>query len=630
MDGIDLEALKKSMNSGGLKEERKDFSSRGYDRKTNRKSNSSYKNNSSHHNNGNKGSQADSYVGAPYNFVPFTKKAYDIGSNLIAHNDMEPGLLSGEIAIKVRSMSPILISDGRDRFYRDAYNRYAIPGSSFRGLIRNNVQILSASSVCEDIEDYSLMYRDVVSGLNNNRYEAILGKNTVNIDGKSRPVLENVKAGFLVKKGRNFFIRQPEEDVIMQTGKTNYFIVYKKKVVSRELDVRFDFGCTIKKISYVNKGRIVTAVDLPGKFPKQGWLVDSGHMSKKYAFYVIPEEKKSDGEDILVDSKDIDCFRIDFEKKKNTLGRNSSFFALPNNGEIKPVFYVRDGGRTYFGYTPYIRLFYEHTIADGIPSSMKNVSMDYARSMFGYSTREKSYKSRLSFGDLRALGEDHKEKEYEVVLGEPKASAYMNYLVQRGDKGSTYNDDQFELRGIKQYWLYNSEDGMKTSSCNSVNEKVISVLRALPEGTDFAGKVRFHNLRKEELGLLLWAISLEKDSWMNIGKGKPYGLGSIKVSVDNVSIINETKAYSLDSFELAPFELIDPVEFIEYYKKHLLEIMGIDWTKDPSIKTLLLMKDSMRIPHNKDTSYMSLQDYKNQKKGYISTALKEAEAIIKK
>ena len=49
-------------------------------------------------------------------------------------------------------------------FRKNENGKYCIPGSSVRGLIRNNVQILGFSSFEDDIDDYALMYRNVANG----------------------------------------------------------------------------------------------------------------------------------------------------------------------------------------------------------------------------------------------------------------------------------------------------------------------------------------------------------------------------------------------------------------------------------------------------------------------------------
>lgn len=120
---------------------------------------------------------------------------------------------------------------------------------------------------------------------------------------------------------------------------------------------------------------------------------------------------------IPIAPQDIDSFKRDFEGRKNQLtvatGFNlakmekdekeelkkevSRFFGLPENGEIKPVFYIELDGKLYFGFTPRLRLFYEKEIYDGLSKEQRDNSLDYCKSMFGFATDNESYRSRLSF-----------------------------------------------------------------------------------------------------------------------------------------------------------------------------------------------------------------------------------------
>mgnify|MGYP000143356245 FL=1 len=96
------------------------------------------------------------------------------------------------------------------------------------------------------------------------------------------------------------------------------------------------------------------------------------------------------------------------------------------------------------------------------------------------------------------------------------------------------------MRGVKQYWLHQSA-GENVGLNN--NKNITSEIHALPEKTVFVGKVRFKNLTKQELGLLLWAMRLERDSQMNIGKAKAYGYGRIALNIKSAKKINLQSAY---------------------------------------------------------------------------------------
>lgn len=116
--------------------------------------------------------ESNKYVRAPYNFVPFYNKVYP-HNKFTSHNSVEENLITGEITYKITAETPIMIDDGTNHFFTDAKGRYAIPGSTMRGLIRNNVQVLGLCSYEDDIDDYALMYRNVANGAEKTRYNKI-------------------------------------------------------------------------------------------------------------------------------------------------------------------------------------------------------------------------------------------------------------------------------------------------------------------------------------------------------------------------------------------------------------------------------------------------------------------------
>ena len=82
-------------------------------------------------------SSTSSYVGAPYNFIPFSEVKSVYADKPPAHNSMESKLISGEIEYEMTAQTPIFTDDGKCHFHKDANGQYSIPGSSIRGLIRN-------------------------------------------------------------------------------------------------------------------------------------------------------------------------------------------------------------------------------------------------------------------------------------------------------------------------------------------------------------------------------------------------------------------------------------------------------------------------------------------------------------
>lgn len=655
------------------------------------------------------------YVGAPYNFVPFADPVlpYPNSGEMPKHDDVswenETGqkerLYSGEFSYEIKAETQIFVGEGKEpdasaeSFYRNSEGKYAIPGSSLRGMIRSNAQILSLSSVGDDVDNYRLMYRQIAGKDEKLKktYGDILGAETIsmgegsisilkyvragyikNIDGKywiydtmidsidsalgdmnyyvlsERTIAENIKADkhdfdFLANKELQHYVKEGfYEDVrdewnpkTRKTEKRPHYLGYKEGggVKENEKGVKqdvlnisyepFEIEC-----SYQSSGRSIIAVGPPDgdpeEYPEKGYAVSTGKMQEKKAIYIIPaanyDKKKYKGKrceysfPIEVPEEDEKAFKIDLSRRETTLIRIDGdkivsikeHFSLPENGESRPVFYIRHGGRLYFGFTPRLRLFYDHMIHDGVPKSHLRGGMDYVKAIFGYSNNNESFKSRVSFTDaVLKEGTGHEERVVDLILAEPKPSSYMDYLKpNKKGEAVNYNEDRLKLRGIKQTWLHAEEKPI--IAADKREKKYTTHFEPLSKGSCFIGKVRFHNLKLEELGLLLWATRLEKSSHMNIGKAKAYGFGHISIDLGKVKCLDPEKAYDLTSLRLDPFDEVDADNTIQVYKEYFKKRLGKDPEEYESIRVLLLMKDSENLPDPEEIRYMSLDNKEYQ------------------
>ncbi|MCI9101289.1 MAG: TIGR03986 family CRISPR-associated RAMP protein [Lachnospiraceae bacterium] len=608
--------------------------------------------------------QGYSYVGAPYNFVSFSHKVYEYPENkLTAHDQISENLVTGEISYVLRAETPVIIDNGKGRFRRDARGRYAIPGSTMRGLIRSNVQILGLSGFEDDIDDYSLMYRNVANGAEKKRYNTVLGAKPLRINDGNRNysigVLQNVHAGYVSNENGRYVIYQTCIDSIKKEFKEmNYYVLSERKIIGDYLKnpQKFQYkvfrsqGKSIlqhefvpfrqersgKRVQYVGRKnrdykpycikvsykvaheKDIVAVGMPGEYAEEGFAVSTGEMNRKKAVYIIPQIDKNKTA-VEIPERDVRAFLIDMKKKENTLRRfgGRKYFDLPEAGETKPIFYIQLDGRLYFGFTPRLRLFYDHTIKEGLRQKTKKGRIDYGKAMFGYTSQDGSYKSKLSFSDAVVQGEGKVLEKRSLILAEPKPTSYLDYLKPDERREITYNTDGFELRGVKQYWMHN--EPVLTESVNMKNkEKVSSIIQPLDKGTRFTGKIRFQNLTQDELGLLLWAVRLEPDSWMNVGKAKAYGYGNISMKITDARQLNLEEAYSMEGIlNLEPFRPIDIDKMIKEYKKEINRFLGSRSIDElVHIKEFFMMKDSKCIPDNKTIRFMSIEkkEYQNRQK----------------
>ena len=597
---------------------------------------------------GKRSNQSD-YIGAPYNFIPIAENTYEYDKKQRPnHNDMKPGLLSGCLSYTIEAKTPIMIDGGKKdkdgsgigEFYKDVNGHYAIPGSSIRGLVRSNAQILSFSDISEDIDNYALMYRDVTTKSKNPRYEEILGKN-----------LSNVYAGYIVKKENQYQIYSNK----LGQRKKNYYSISERKIIedyqecnkkgekspysylfSKEFpimqyDKKAEFEermerkrmvCDVKdnnminknykpyyiKISYrVQKDEII-GIEKAGSLENDGYILSSGAIRQKKVIFIIPDIDWKNPVRTL-SKEEIQVFQRDFEKRKTQI-KNPPFFNLPmKDGKEKPVFYTKDQEINYVGFTPHLRVCYDKTIKDGI--KQEKISSDYCRAMFGTISNNEPYQSRLSFQDASIV----KEKDGNLIkmfLASPKPTSCLNY-IENVDKNTpslpTYHDN-FQLRGIKQYWLHKQADPEIQE--NIKNNKMITKMYPLQAGSVFQGKIRFHNLRPDELGLLIWSVELNPRSQQNIGKAKAHGYGRVAIHVDKLEVFDYDSAYNLEQLLLNPMKKIEKEPYIKVFKGKMKQFLGRDLEAMPNIQDFFLMKEI--IPKKEKIRYMTLKEYQIQKK----------------
>lgn len=151
-------------------------------------------------------------VRAPYNFVPFTERQpfmrYTDVSELPAHDELCANLLTGEIHLTLTAETPVFVSDGQENadFFRGANGNYMIPGSTIRGMVRENMQILGDGLVLkdEDLEDLMLTYREVAG----------VGVKEELRKHYHEEVIDKCKPGYLVKEnGEYIIVHVPERKV---------------------------------------------------------------------------------------------------------------------------------------------------------------------------------------------------------------------------------------------------------------------------------------------------------------------------------------------------------------------------------------------------------------------------------
>lgn len=163
-----------------------------------------------------------------------------------------------------------------------------------------------------------------------------------------------------------------------------------------------------------------------------------------------------------------------------------------------------------------------------------------------------------------------------TILGEPKPPQGRFY-VAKDDQGTPQDDGIINkqqagysegkgLRGRKHYWHHKGleadqapdywkssvEDRTQQQSNGRYQEyrrpdqsgqpqkdsQNRSITGWIEPDTVFKASLYVQNLQTEEIGALLWLLSLPEDHYFRLGYGKPLGFGSVRVEVDEERCVN--------------------------------------------------------------------------------------------
>lgn len=149
----------------------------------------------------------------------------------------------------------------------------------------------------------------------------------------------------------------------------------------------------------------------------------------------------------------------------------------------------------------------------------------------------------------------------DFLLVEGKVSATSITLPELSDPKlwhrPFYLDAAGNIQGRKFYWHHDPAN-LHTKEKSKGNR---TIEESIPPKACFTGRVRFSNLTAQELGLLLWGLELDDlppfDEQGNrtpnilahkLGMGKPLGLGSVKMRVEQMALLQASTRYAAFSW----------------------------------------------------------------------------------
>jgi CRISPR-associated protein (TIGR03986 family) len=455
------------------------------------------------------------------------------------------------------------------------YPTPVIPGSTLRGMIRTLVEIAGFGRMRWVANEPTFTFRAVAAARDDPLrvpYEEVLGRYGA-----------DVKAGFLARQGDDWYIAPASTpaSVGLHAEKGSYFKVKERIIPADAIPgfVRLNspryrprfFPVTFdaqerggKRGKYV----AITRIGSPKAghhYQYEGVLLCSGNMLETSEAGPSPRKNHAL---ILLPDPHARSLRIPEQTVRDYLAGLTPFqkqelWGEDSNGCLKdggPVFYVeRDGDVIAFGHSPHFRVPAQlpgskraATPRDFVPPELVDAAdPDLADAIFGWvedeSGPEGQRAGRVFLSDARLAGDSGRlwfgpEPITPHVLSGPKPTTFQHYLVQDRETGHDPDEKvnlahhgtsplETQLRGHKLYWHKGATPDVEASPSELKHESQLTRMVPLAPGVRFRFTLRFENLRPEELGALLWVLSLPGEDGKvyrhKLGMGKPLGMGSI-------------------------------------------------------------------------------------------------------
>ncbi len=599
-------------------------------------------------------------ISAPYNFVPVSDWVHIPEWWKQASHDwpFEDGY-SGEIHYELIAESPLVVGNQQTKPHGDQPGEvrpfklpnggpYAIPGSGVKGMLRSVVEIAGFGRL-RMVDDQKLSIRDLTSGASRIYGDNLTYKHWINVNRQRYRSFEpKVKAGWLAFDAASNawrvtpckFSRVEHDDLAAYSKdswwnnvpRTTLIAKYKQWANSgeiKDIKVRFTPG-NVSDHRHGNRYlRYSKAKDL-GRGSQNGTLVftgqpaarDRNRRGRKHMEFIFYDEKPSNQFDVP------EPVWRDFSQ----IHGDSEEWAYWRSQERIPVFYLKKNGKLHsLGLAMMYRLAYDQSLHDAIRNSSprhlqepgEHTGYDMADMLFGAinSTRQDdALRGRVSCELARLVDSDKTpQAQPPTILNSPKPSYYPNYIQQptqnvvelHGQHYNTLMNSDVKLRGFKRYPARGREKtGVQAVAANQ-SPSVQVRLHTLPQGARFAGRIVFHNLKPEELGALLWAMTWGGDSKLRhgLGMGKPFGFGQVRFKLDHEDSLLMPNSGS-ENEKLTEEKVGELIGSFTRHMEKAAENHGGCWRNSPQIVNLLTMAypdAAEQLPNGMELRHMCLQ-----------------------
>ncbi|MDY0331153.1 MAG: TIGR03986 family CRISPR-associated RAMP protein [Thiomonas sp.] len=581
------------------------------------------------------------YISAPYNFVPLSERIFipSWGQDVSHDIPFQDGF-SGELHYTLVAHTPLLVGGrqakadkerpGEVKPFQLPDGRYALPGSSLKGLLRSVVEIAGFGRMGK-VDEVRPGLRDISKA------------NTV----YAQRVRDKVHTGFLRRRDDGsheivpcLMVRLHHRSLETALGVPAPIFAARQSVgkkyetwqrlcAERQIDpaqIRFELGQP--DAARLFQGSLVGTPVFTGQISDS--TKDKGKQ-RDFIFY-SPRPQQAIA---VPPSAWRDFLRIHGDEDgKADMSWPGYWKAQYRAGREVPVFYLQDGGLLRIGLAYMPKLAGDFSTYDMIchanPGHLHAPGAahgyDLADLLFGAINGENqadALRGRVSFETAVAQGKPQPTKHGPTILNGPKPSYFPNYITQPGADPNTWrlrNGQPYAtyiqtgsskaptLRGFKRYPVRPDAKVQPLTDEQSDNKKVQIVLHTLPPQTRFDGRIVFHNLKPEELGALLWALTWGDDSAKrhSLGMGKPFGFGQAHVE------LNAARCRLIPNDPAQPETPLSDERRAQLLRQFGQQMNAAvpDWERSPQMLNLLAMADpgaAKQLPRGMELRHMKLE-----------------------
>lgn len=242
------------------------------------------------------------------------------------------------------------------------------------------------------------------------------------------------------------------------------------------------------------------------------------------------------------------------EQKQRGKEYREAFEKMKAGEAVLPVWYLKSANGYEFAPSQMSRSVYPKKVTDflseiGLDPCQIPENCCPACNLFGMISVEnkKAKAGRVRFSDAELCGDEAKMRKviFPAMMG-PKTSAFEFYL-NNSDKNKAFSfdlwDEKTRLSGRKMYWHHSNGLGDFNQKIDPERPDLQSEYEVLQKGAIFEFDVFFDGVTKMELNQLAYALTIGeylgsdgKEYCHKIGHGKPLGLGSVAISLEECMI----------------------------------------------------------------------------------------------